>query len=187
MKIDTTMIEGYDKMTPEEKLAALEDFEYNDGSDEIQRLKSANTKASNEAAEYKRKYKEKLSKEEQKAQEAAEKQKQMEEELEKLRLKDKVSTYKAKLLADGYDEALAQASAEALAKGDTDTFFTNQKKFIAAHDKAYKAELMKQNLEPGGGDPPAPKTKEEIMKITDAVERQQAIMDNPELFGLQLD
>ena len=187
MKIDTTMIEGYDKMSPEEKLAALEKYEYDDGSAEIQRLKSANTKASNEAAEYKRKYKEKLSEEEKKAQEAAEKQEQMEKELERLRLKEKVSDHKAKLLADGYDEALAQSSAEALAKGDTDTFFDNQKKFITAHDKAYKKQLMNENLEPGGGDPPAPKTKEEIMKIKDASERQQAIMDNPELFGLQLE
>ena len=187
MKIDTTAIEGYESMTAEEKLAALEGYEYDDGSNEIQRLKNANTKASNEAAEWKRKHNALLSEEEKKAQENAEKQKAMEEELEKLRREKKESTYKAKLIADGYDEALAQASAEALTKGDTDTFFANQKKFITAHDKAYKAELMKQNLEPDGGKPPAPKTKEEIMKITDAVERQQAIMDNPELFGLKLE
>ena len=31
-KIDITKIEGYDKMTPEEKLAALEAFEYEDTS-----------------------------------------------------------------------------------------------------------------------------------------------------------
>ena len=187
MKIDTTAIEGYENMTVEEKLTALEGFEYDDGSKEIQRLKEANTKASKDAAEWKRKHNALLSEEEKKEQERAEKQQQMEEELETLRREKKESVYKAKLIADGYDEDLAQSSAEALAKGDTDTFFTNQKKFIAAHDKAYKAALMKQPLEPGGGDPPAPKTKEEIMKITDAAERQQAIMDNPELFGLQLE
>lgn len=185
MKIDTTAIEGYDKMSAEEKLAALEGYEYDDGADEIQRLKNANDKSSKDAAEWKRKYNAHLSEEEKKEQERAEKQKEMEEELEKLRLKDKVSEYKAKLLADGYDEKLAQSSAEALAKGDTDTFFANQKKFISAHDKTYKQQLMNENLKPDGGSGKQYKTRDEIMEIEDTVERRKAIAENPELFGIQ--
>lgn len=40
-KIDITKIEGYDKMTPEEKLAALEAFEYEDNSSELEKYKNA--------------------------------------------------------------------------------------------------------------------------------------------------
>ena len=151
MKIDTTTIEGYESMTAEEKLAALEAFEYDDKSDENARLKAASDKASKEAAEWKRKHNALLDDDEKKQQEAAEKQQQMEEELETLRRERKESVYKAKFLSDGYDDELAQSSAEALASGDTDTFFKNQKKFLELHDKEYKKKLMNQDLKPEGG------------------------------------
>jgi len=185
MKIDTTTIEGYESMTAEEKLAALEGFEYDDGADEIARLKAANTKASKEAAEWKHKHNALLDDDEKKQQEAAEKQQQMEQELETLRREKKESAYKAKLLSDGYDDELAQSSAEALASGDLDTFFKNQKKFIEIHDKEYKKKLMNQDLKPEGGNSKQYKTKDEIMKIKDPQERQAAIASNPELFGYQ--
>ena len=41
MKIDTGSIEGYAEMTAEQKLAALEAFEYEDNSSELERLKNA--------------------------------------------------------------------------------------------------------------------------------------------------
>lgn len=187
-KIDTSTIEGYDNMTAEQKLAALEGFEYDDGSDEIQRLKSANTKASKEAAEWKRKHNELLSEEEKKKQDDAEEHQKLVDRVAELEKEKAIAGHKANFIAMGYDEKLAEETAQAMADGDTDKVFANQKKFLAAHDKAYKAELMKNpSLEPDGGEPPAPKTKEEIMKIKDAQERQQAIMDNPELFGLKLE
>lgn len=51
-KIDTTLIEGYESMNAEEKLAALEAFEYDDYSSEVQRYKNAATKANGEAASW---------------------------------------------------------------------------------------------------------------------------------------
>lgn len=184
MKIDTTTIEGYESMTAEEKLAALEGFEYDDNSDEIARLKAANTKASKDAAEWKRKHNALLDDDEKKQQEAAEKQKQMEEELETLRREKKESVYKAKFLSDGYDDELAQSSAEALASGDVETFFKNQKKFLELHDKEYKKKLMNRDLKPEGGSGKQYNSKDEIMKIKDPQERQMAIASNPELFGI---
>ena len=38
MKIDVGLIQGYETMTAEEKLAALESFEYDDHSDALQEL-----------------------------------------------------------------------------------------------------------------------------------------------------
>ena len=184
-RIDTSTIEGYEGMTPEEKVAALEGHEYDDGSAELQRLRSASDKASKEAAEWKRKYQAQLSDEERKAQEAAEERKKMEEELDRLRHDKAKGLHKAKLLADGYDEELADASAEALVNGDTDTFFANQKKFLAARDKALKEKLMSGTRRPGaGGTPKTYSSKEEIMEIADTTERRAAIAANPELCGL---
>lgn len=60
-KIDTTKIAGYSDMSAEEKLAALEAFEYEDSAPDLQRYKDAVTRANREAAEMKRKYQETLS------------------------------------------------------------------------------------------------------------------------------
>ena len=67
-KIDITKIEGYAGMTPEQKIAALEAFEFEDNSSELERYKNALTKANSEAAEWKRKHNDKLSEEEQQKQ-----------------------------------------------------------------------------------------------------------------------
>ena len=54
-KIDTSTIAGYAEMTAEQKLAALESFEYDDGSKQNEKLKAAMDKAASEAASYKKK------------------------------------------------------------------------------------------------------------------------------------
>ena len=54
MKIDTTKIEGYEGMTAEEKLAALEGFEYDDNAQELERVRNQLSKANAEAAKNKR-------------------------------------------------------------------------------------------------------------------------------------
>ena len=185
MKIDTTAIEGYENMTAEEKLAALEGYEYEDNAAEVEKLKKSLTKANAEAADWKKKHNALLSEDEQKKNERDEKLSEMEAELKTLRTEKVISVHKAKLLADGYDEALAEASAKALAEGDTETFFANQKKFLTAHDKAYKQKLMGEDLKPNGGSGTKYKSKDEIMKITDTTERREAIANNPELFGIE--
>ena len=47
-KIDTTKIAGYSDMSAEEKLAALEAFEYEDSVPDLQRYKDAVTRANRE-------------------------------------------------------------------------------------------------------------------------------------------
>ena len=186
-KIDTSKIEGYADMTAEEKLKVLEEFEYDDNAAEVQRLKNLNSKANQEAAEWKRKHKELLTEDERKKSEREDAFKDMEEELKTLRREKQVSSYQNKLLSNGYDEKLAKATAEAMADGDMEKVFANQKTFLEAHDKAYKAELMKETLNPSGGGSTEYKTKDDIMKIKDTSERQRAIAENPELFGLNIE
>lgn len=150
-KIDTSKIEGYENMTPEQKLAALEGFEYEDNAAELEKQKNALSKANSEAAEWKRKHNALLSTEEKKKQEDAEKLAQMEQELADLRKGKTVSEYKAKFVAQGYDEALAEETAKALADGDSAKVFANQSKFLEEYAKKVKADAIKKTPKPGAG------------------------------------
>lgn len=150
-KIDTSKIEGYANMTPEQKLAALEGFEYEDNSAELEKQKNALSKANSEAAEWKRKHNALLSEEEKKKQEDADKLAQMEQELADLRKGKTVSEYKAKFVAQGYDEALAEETAKALADGDSAKVFANQSKFLEEYAKKVKSDAIKKTPKPGAG------------------------------------
>lgn len=150
-RIDTTTIDGYDKMTAEEKLAALESYEYDDGASEIKRYKDAASKANSESAEWKRKHNALISDEEKKKQEDADKYAAMEKELGELRREKVIADHKAQFLAVGYDEALAAESAVAMADNDIKTIFANQKKFLDAHDKSILAKAMEKTPTPPAG------------------------------------
>ena len=143
-KIDTSLIEGYADMTPEQKLAALEAFEYEDNAAELEKQKNALSKANSEAAEWKRKHNALLSEEEKKKQEDADK-------LADLRKGKTVSEYKAKFVAQGYDEALAEETAQALADGDSAKVFANQSKFLEEYAKKVKADALKKTPKPTPG------------------------------------
>lgn len=150
-KIDTSKIEGYADMSAEDKLKALEAFEYEDNAAELERQKNALSKANSEAAEWKRKHNALLSEEEKKKQEDADKLTQMEQELEELRKGKTISEYKAKFVAQGYDEALAEDTAKALADGDSAKVFANQGKFLEDYAKKVKADAIKKTPKPSGG------------------------------------
>lgn len=150
-KIDTSKIEGYAEMTPEQKLAALEGYEYEDHSEELERQKAAVSKANGEAAEWKRKHTALLSEDEKKKQEDADKLASMEKELAELRKGKVVSDYKAKFVAQGYSEELADETAKALADGDMTKVFANQQKFLADYAKGVKAEALKGTPKPPAG------------------------------------
>lgn len=150
-KIDTSKIEGYAEMTPEQKLAALEGYEYEDHSEELERQRAAVTKANGEAAEWKRKHTALLSEDEKKKQEDADKLASMEKELAELRKGKVVSDYKAKFVAQGYSEELADETAKALAEGDMTKVFANQQKFLTNYAKGVKAEALKGTPKPPAG------------------------------------
>lgn len=150
-KIDTSKIEGYEGMTPEQKIAALEGFN-NPEPDYTGYVKKETFDATaSELAALKKKNKEQLSEEERKAQESAEKLANMEKELEGLRKDKTVSEYRAKFIAQGYAEDLAAATATAMAEGDTETVFANQKKFLDDYAKKIKADALKGTPKPPAG------------------------------------
>lgn len=151
-KIDTSKIPGYAEMSAEDKLKALEAFEYDDNATEVERLKGAVSKANSEAAGWKKKHNELLTEDERKKQEDADALANMKKELDELRKDKTVSEYKAKLISQGYDEALASDTAQAMADGDTAKVFANQGKFLEDYAKKVKADAMKKTPKPPAGD-----------------------------------
>lgn len=150
-KIDISSIDGYESMTAEDKIKALESFEYNDNSAELERYKSAVSKANSEAASWKKKHNELLSEDERKKQEQSDSIAQMQKELDELREGKKISEYKAKFIAQGYDETLAEDTAKAMATGDIEKVFANNQKFLDDYAKNVKADALKKTPRPAAG------------------------------------
>ena len=171
MKID---IENYENLTPEEKIAALE---ANYAS--VAQIKATADKAASEAASYKKQLREKQTDDEVKAAEREAKFAEIMAEVESLRHEKMVGTYTASYLAMGYDEKLAKVTAEAMAKGDTDTVLKNQKIHLETREKALRTELLKQTPPPAGGSPDAVMTKEKLRAMSPQ-ERYEFSVKNPE-------
>ena len=167
-------------MSAEDILKALEDVELpGDNSSEIERLKNALSKSNSEAADYKRQLKEKMSAEELKAKEDAEKWEEMEKNYNALLKEKAVSTNKSKLLALGYDESLADETAEAMANGELDKVFANQKKHLESVEKRIRSEILKDTPKPDGGNSSNQMTKEKLRGMT-SQERYKFSVEHPD-------
>ena len=125
---------------------------------EIAKLKAALSKASSDAAEWKRQLREKQSETERAAAERAEQEQAMREELETLRKEKRVSDYTGKCLALNMDADLAGKTAAALADGDMDSVFDCLKAFVEATTTRLNNEAL--NRQPGlsAGTPPTTNT-----------------------------
>ena len=180
-KIDFSKIEGYETMSAEEKLAALEAFEMPDPDYSGWVKKEALDKAASEAATYKKQLRERMSEEEAAKAKAAEDMASVMAELENLRAEKAVSEYTAQFMGIGYDEALAKATAQAIQKGDMAAMFKNHAKFVADQEKALRAELLKGTPAPPAGDGAKGVTKETLSKMT-LLEKQKFAQENPEQY-----
>jgi hypothetical protein len=178
-KIDVTKIEGYENMTPEEKLAALEGYEYEDNASELERYKNAVSKANSEAADWKKKHNALLTADDKEKQERDEELTNLRTELEELKKEKAISSYKAKFLGLGYEESLAEATALALAEGDMETVFANQKKHNESREKTIKAELLKKTPTPPTGEGGETMTLAKLQKMSSA-ERYKYSVEHPE-------
>lgn len=181
-KIDVTSIKGYAEMSAEEKVAALEGFEFNETETEA-KLKTAMSNANSETAKYKRerdeavkKWKETLSEQEKAEAERAEREKAVEEELKSLRRDKSVSGYVAQCLALGYSAELAQKAAEAMADGNTAEIFACQQAFLEAKQKEIEAAALNKQPTLTAGSPPTAKQADH-----DAINRERAWFGLPPL------
>lgn len=182
----SSKIEGYEAMSAEEKLKALEALEVDESSEA--KLKKLLNDANSEASEYKKKLKakeeelnSKLTEDEKKEKERAEKEAEREAMLNKLLKEKTVAEHKANFLKVGYDEESATKSANAIADGDFATLFDNLSTFISNRDKEMKVKLMDSTPKPsaGGGTPTI--TKEQYNKMSIA-ERTKLANEDHELY-----
>lgn len=156
-----------DGMTLEDVQAAMKDLKLpEDLSAEVARLKNALSQSNGEAAEYKKKLREKMTEDEAAKEKAAEEQSKMLKELEELRRESTVSKNKAKLIGLGYDDALAEETAEAMADGNLDKVFQNQKAHLEAFEKQIRAEALKETPHPAPGGSGKGLTPEDFKKLS---------------------
>lgn len=178
-KIDVTKIEGYADMSAEDKLKALEGFDIPDPDYSGYVTKEQFDKTASELAAKKKELTEKMSEDEKKKQEEAEERQALEEKYNALLRESAVSKNKSKLLGLGYDEKLADETAEAMADGDLDKVFKNQKKFLESYEKSIRAEVLKDTPEPTGDGKGTTITLDALRKMTPA-DRLKYSQEHPE-------
>ena len=118
---------------------------------ELDKLKAQLSKANSEAADYKKQLRGKQTADEAAAAEQKAAMDKLTQENADLKRSFALSDKKAKLIAMGYDEKLADSTAVARVDGDMDTVMANQAKFNESREKAIQAELMKKTPRPAAG------------------------------------
>ena len=170
MKIDVSKIEGYADMTPEEKIAALESYDAEDNHDGYIKKKLFDKTAS-ELAEAKRQLRAKMSEDEVNKQKEQEERAELEAKYNALLRESNISKYKAKLLGLGYDEELADSTAEVVC--------ANQQKHLISVEKKLKADILKNTPKPTGDGEAKSMTLEGLKKMS-PTERYEFSKTNPE-------
>ena len=178
MKIDVSKIEGYADMTPEEKIAALESYDAEDNHDGYIKKKLFDKTAS-ELAEAKRQLRAKMSEDEVNKQKEQEERAELEAKYNALLRESNISKYKAKLLGLGYDEELADSTAEAMIDGNSEVVFANQQKHLISVEKKLKADILKNTPKPTGDGEAKSMTLEGLKKMS-SKERYEFSKTNPE-------
>lgn len=157
-KVDTSKIENFESLSPEEKVNALLGYEFEapkaDESDELKRVRKALNDASSEAANYKRALREKQSEAERAEADRLENEKKLQDELAAYRTKERISTYQAKLMAVGFDSDTASIMAKSLPEGISDEYFAVTKTFLDNQKQVLLSEALDRQPKPSVGTPP---------------------------------
>ena len=177
MKIDITKIEGYENLSVEERLKALEEYEI-DITGYVS--KTVFDKASSDLASYKKKYKDLLSAEEQSKLEQEEALNQMKERLQMLEMEKKMSEMTSQYLSLGYEDELAKSTAKAFIDGDMTRVFENQKLHQSNVEKKIKADILKGTPAPEKGNAGSVAMSKEKLRAMTPQERYAFSQSNPE-------
>lgn len=182
--IDTSKIEGYENMTAEEKVKALEGYTLADPDYSGYVKKDVFDKTASELAQTKKDLKARMTDEEKTKAENEALLKQYKEQAEALQKEKNIAMNKAQFISAGYDEAMATESAEALEKGDYATVFKNQQTVIENVKKIAKGQAMASTTPPAGkpdeGNKTVTKEQFDSMSYTERVKLNQT---NPELYA----
>lgn len=182
MRVDVSKIEGYAEMTPEEKLKALEGYEFEDPDMSEFVSKKTFDKTASELAKKKKELADKLTEDEARAMADKENLEAMQKELAELRKERQIAENKAKYLGLGYSEELAADTAKALSDGDMDKVFKNQKAHLESYEKSIKDELLGSTGRQKGGteNPDGGVMTKDKLKAMSFNDRQVWAAANPE-------
>ena len=125
------------------------------------KLKKAMDAACSDAAKFKKEsanwqeqYKSTLDDQKRKEFEAEDATKQLLAQLNEYKTKERIATYKSKLMTAGYDEATASTMSTALPDGVEDSFFEAQKAFLEATKQSIKTQTLNSQPNLSVGMPP---------------------------------
>ena len=168
-KIDTSKIDNFDNMTADEKLAAILELDVDDTA-EIDRYMYAASKSNSEAEAFKKTakgYEDRIA--------------ELEKKIAESEKAQRIANLKASYLKLGFDDDLAEKTAQAYVAGDDETVFANHAAVNAAKAKENEAASLKSMPRPAGGGEKT-LTREDIYKtdergryVLDAVQRQEAL------------
>lgn len=150
-KIDTSKIEGYAEMSAEDKVKALEAWEYDDNSAEVERWKLACNKACTDAATWKHKYQETQSDDAQKQATESELIAALRKELDTLRQEMTIREYIAEYVRIGYPDDLAQEAAIALVTGNSEGVFAIAQEVNRKQSNKARADALTKTPKPPAG------------------------------------
>ena len=179
MKIDVTKIEGYDEMSAEQKLAALEGYEMPKADYSGYVKKDVFDKTASELAARKKELNERMSEDEQRAQREQEEREDLQRKYDALMTESLTNKHKGKLMGLGYDETLAEDTAKALVAGDMDAVFKNQHAHQLTVEKRIRGEVLRDTPRPVGDGGGAALTME-AFRALDAGERLAFAESHPE-------
>lgn len=179
MKIDTSKIAGYSEMSAEDKLKALEGMDIPDPDYSGYVKKDVFDKTASELAEKKKQLQAQMTEDEAAKQKEKEEREELQSKYDKLLHETAVSKNKAKLLGMGYDEALAEETAEAMASGDMEKVFANQKKHLDSFEKRVRADALKDTPKPTGDGDSKTMTLDKLRKMSPN-ERYEYSVAHPE-------
>ena len=183
-KIDTSKIEGYENMTDEEKVKALEAYTIADPDFSGYVKKDVFDKTASDLAKAKKDLKDRMTEEEVKKAEAEAELQKYKEQAQSLQREKTIAENKAKFVSLGYSDDLAQETAEAMEKGDYATVFKNQQTVIENVKKIAKGEAMASTPPPNGRATDGSKTitKEQFDKMS-LGEMTDLYNSNPDLYN----
>jgi hypothetical protein len=170
-------------MTLTEIETALAAVELPTDNTEIERLKAAVSKSNSEAAELKKQLRTKLTEDEAAKLKDAEDREKLQSDYNALLTKVTISENKAKLLAIGYDDKLADETAEAMANGELEKVFTNQKKHMENLEKKIRADVLKETPKPAPGGAGGKGITQEQFDAMGYTERLKVFNEQPELYN----
>ena len=181
--IDTSKIEGYAEMTAEQKVEALEKYTIADPDYSGYVKKETFDKTASDLAKVKKDLEARMTEEEKQKAAAEAELKKYKDQAEALQKEKNIADNKAKFISLGYDETLAQETAEAMEKGDFATVFKNQQTVIENVKKIAKGEANASVTPPAGkaneGDKTITKEQFDNMSVAEMTELYQS---NPELY-----